>query len=689
MTKPAGWSAAAVAPDRALPPGTRVDDYEIEQTLAEGGVAIVYRAFDHALGLQVALEEYMPEAMALRSADGRVVLRTRVQGHAFEEGRQAFIGEAQTLARCAHPALLRIDRVLQRNGTVYRAMRLCTGPTLLEHRRTLATPPDAATLQRWLEDLLGALEALHAEGCVHGALAPDRILLRDDGHVLLLGFDAVRTKLISGRTQDMMAALEPSFAAPELRNPSPAQAAGPWTDLYALATTLRYCMDGELPPPATRLVAAQPAVLVSDAWRLASHEADAAADAAWLRAIDVCLADAPQDRPQSVARLRQMIDEALFASTLPAWPAPRIAPVLSGGVDAVPEHDASVEAAAAPAPGLERTAPEPEPECEPELAGGAAAEPEPAPGADAGAGVEPEPGTAETAAPKLEPRIESAPANAPAATDAAIAHMLADLEQTLARVAAMASEDADSQQPAPAPEVASATAFAATSAPAQPPAAWRRELYALWQRRPSVRRGLHALGQRSSGMQRELHLLWQRSSGVRRELHAKWQRSPDVWPTLLAQWQRRPAVWVAAAVVVGVVGLLLVPDPRAPDGRAASDAAPAALTAVQLPPPTTAGTRRDALAKLPPAPGAAKIGVEPASPPLPTMPQLDAGTSAALPQSAAVPPPPVPRPRPAPSVQCRGKSGYALYQCMQTQCAKRSYAKHAQCVRLRRSQTLN
>ncbi|HRP28951.1 MAG TPA: protein kinase, partial [Burkholderiaceae bacterium] len=344
MTKPANWSAAAAAPDRALPPGTRIDDYEIEQTLVEGGIAIVYRAFDHALGMQIGLEEYMPEAMALRSTDGRVVLRTRIQGHAFEAGRQAFVGEAQTLARCEHPSLLRIDRVLQRNGTVYRAMRLCTGPTLLDHRRALAEPPDAATLQRWLEDLLGALAALHAEGCVHGALAPGRILLRDDGHLLLLGFDAVRAKLISGRTQDMMAAIEPSFAAPELRSPSPGQAPGPWTDLYALATTLRFCIDGELPPPATGLAAAQPACLPSEAWRRTPHAV--ASDAAWLRAVDACLAEAPQDRPQSVAELRHMIDEALFASTLPAWPAPRIDAPPSNDADAMPERDDG----AAPAP---------------------------------------------------------------------------------------------------------------------------------------------------------------------------------------------------------------------------------------------------------------------------------------------------------------------------------------------------
>lgn len=627
MTKPAGWSAAATAPERALPAGTRVDDYEIEQTLAEGDVAIVYRAFDHALGMQVALEEYMPEAMALRCADGRVVLRTRVQGHAFEEGRQAFVGEAQTLARCAHPALLRIDRVLQRNGTAYRAMRLCTGPSLLEHRRALAGPPVAATLQRWLEDLLGALEALHDEGCVHGALAPGRILLRDGGHLrrdgghlLLLGFDAVRFKLISGRTQDMMAALEPSFAAPELRSRSSGPATGPWTDLYALATTLRYCIDGELPTPAAGFATARAAGLASVAWRRVAREAGTEfdADAPWLGPIDACLTEAPQDRPQSVAQLRRMIDEALFASTMPAWPAPRIAPVLSDGVGDAPVLEDGAEGISAQMAIDVNPAPRPEAE---------SAGPE---------AVAPAPATDEIAPdPKRAPEAASAPIDSPVVADAAIAHMLVDLDQTLARVAAMAGEETDPQRLAPALAPATSNAHGSESAPAaKPPAPWRRELRALW--------------------------------------------------------QHSPAMWLGVAVVAATaIALQIGQGERPADGPASIDAAPierAALPpppaatlppppAATLPPPpsVTAGTQGEPSSEL--APEAVAADVEPVAPETP----LTAAAQKSVPAAS---------PRPAPRAACTGKSGYALYQCMQTQCAKRAYTKHPQCVRLGRDQKL-
>lgn len=62
----------------------------------------------------------------------------------------------------------------------------------------------------------------------------------------------------------------------------------------------------------------------------------------------------------------------------------------------------------------------------------------------------------------------------------------------------------------------------------------------------------------------------------------------------------------------------------------------------------------------------------------------------AAPQTEAKPPVvAAARPQPAPRAACTGKSGYALYQCMQTQCAKRNFTKHPQCVQLRKNQRLN
>ncbi|MCO5123040.1 MAG: hypothetical protein M9915_04770 [Rhizobacter sp.] len=652
MTKPAGWSAAAAAPERALAPGTRIDDYEIEQALDQGGVAIVYRAFDHALGLQVAVEEYMPDAMVVRIVDGRVALRARAQGHAFEEGRQAFIAEAQTLARCEHPALLRIDRVLQRHGTVYRAMRLYAGPKLLEHRRALAEAPDDVTLLRWVEDLLGALSALHAEGCVHGALDPGRIVLRDSGHLLLLDFDAVRRTLISGRTQEMLAAMEPCFAAPEQRGPSAGASVGPWTDLYALAATLRFCIDGELPPPASALAPDQPARLVSDAWRSVEREAGDVSGAAWMRAIDACLADAPQDRPQSVAQLRHMIDEAVvLASTLPTWPAPRIAAGPPQEVDATPEGDDSVEAPDAVAETQPQqspqqpseTEPEPEPEPAPVPVPVPAPKPEvvpqpeptvepapkstPAPAPEGAVVDTPEPDSTMDAAAGSAPTADEAPA------DAVVAKVMADLEETLARIAATTTNTTvEAVRPAPArdlapeaarePEPESAPSFASTPAfvLASPRKSWRHELLALW------------------------------------------RLSPTVWA-------------MVTVVVIAMVGLLVVQIPRSParlDLGDSASAAPAAM--IQAPAFATADAQAEGLGKRSPVP--VETIVESAPPDIP-------------PVEAAPPAVKVAAPRPPPRTQCRGQSGYALYQCMQTQCAKRSYTKHPQCVRLRRTQNLN
>jgi len=253
----------------------------------------------------VAIKEYLPAALALRSTDMQVMPRSPGDAERFELGRQAFIGEAQTLARCDHPALLRIMRVLQRHGTVYRVMRYCPGPTLLAHRRDTAEAPDMALLRLWLDHLLAALQTLHDEGCVHGAVAPGNILLGPGNRPVLLDFDAVRTVLISDRTQNMTAALEPCFAPIEQRQPAAHLPLGPWTDLYSLAATLHFCVSGQLPTPVARDAPAgfEP---LSAVWQRRGL-ADAQDAAPLFDALDACLAGLPEYRPQSVAQFRELL----------------------------------------------------------------------------------------------------------------------------------------------------------------------------------------------------------------------------------------------------------------------------------------------------------------------------------------------------------------------------------------------
>ena len=308
-------------PERALPAGTRLGEYDIEGVIAHSSVALVYRAYDRVLKLHVAIKEFLPDALVLRSDEMRVVLREREQAQCFERGRQAFVHEARTLAQCEHPSLLRVLRILQHHGTVCRVMRCCEGPTLGNHRRALSGPPDATALRGWLDGVLGALAELHARGVVHGAVSPGKILMVAGRGPVLMSSDAVRAALISGSTRSMMASLEPGFMPIEQREPSADRPLGPWTDLYALAATLHFFVGGQMPntTPADSPQGFEPLGVL---WQRL-HGGQAAAPA-WLSVLDACLDDAAQRRPQSVAQLRALLETQDAASRLlpPEVPSP-------------------------------------------------------------------------------------------------------------------------------------------------------------------------------------------------------------------------------------------------------------------------------------------------------------------------------------------------------------------------------
>ena len=561
------------SPDRALPAQTRLDEYEIERVLAQSSFGVVYRAYDHALRLHVAIKEYLPDALALRSAETQVVLRARSHAERFDQGLHAFIGEAQTLARCDHASLLRIVRVLQRHGTAYRVMRYSPGPTLLEHRRQLAAPPDVAAMRGWLDALLGALDALHEEGCVHGAVAPGNILLLHGGKPLLLDFDAVRGALISDRTQTMMAALEPCFEPPEQREAGDAAEAamGPWTDLYALAATLHFCISGQLPVSSSAPAAAfEP---LGDAWqRLRDAQPALGEVPAWFQVLDACLADPVSQRPQSVAQVRGLLD------AMQPVPAPRRSPAPRAASRLVLKED---EVVLAPIP-------VPPAVTAPPVASPPVASPPPPP-----------------------PPPPAAPLPPPWPVDPADAKVIADLDKTFAFIAAQANEDAA----APAPAAEAAPEATAQDEPAPGP-------------KLSQRRQLWLAG--------------------------------------------AVAVLLLLAMAVAVVWMFRGYDAGSLGGTSLGNATAGALP--QLPPPAAvAALTEPGMPLVMPPPGAGRADAAappPAPPPAPAATQATARAPA------------------SPREACGKRERYALLQCMESQCAKKAWTKHEQCVRLRKERKL-
>jgi serine/threonine protein kinase len=179
-TADAGSGGSGVSGLRLLPSPLPLDCYELRGVIAEGAAAIVYLGTDLTLRVPVAIREYMPQGLAWRDATSRVLPLSPAQEIPFARGLQAFIDEARTLARCDHPSLLRIVRLLEANGTAYSVMPHYVGRRLTDVGVTRRRLTRTATAHAPAE-LLGALRPLHAFGSVHGGVSPDNILLLQNG----------------------------------------------------------------------------------------------------------------------------------------------------------------------------------------------------------------------------------------------------------------------------------------------------------------------------------------------------------------------------------------------------------------------------------------------------------------------------------------------------------------------------
>ncbi|MFO1298746.1 MAG: serine/threonine-protein kinase [Rubrivivax sp.] len=302
-----------------LPPGTRLREYRIDKVIGEGGFGIVYLAFDTALERRVAIKEYLPTSMAARASAGHtVVIRSPSHAATFAVGLRSFVNEARLLARFEHPALVKVHQFWEDNGTAYMAMPYYEGPTLRAVLSALGRPPTEAEVRRWLEPLMNALAALHAERCWHRDIAPDNVLITATGP-LLLDFGAAR-QVIGDVTHTLTAVLKPGYAPIEQYGEMPNLAQGPWTDIYALASVLYGAIGGVKPAPSVER-------LMDDRLRPLAQLAAGRCRPGFLAAIDRALAIRPEERPQSIAEFRALLDADGPLPLSPPAPAPAPQPV--------------------------------------------------------------------------------------------------------------------------------------------------------------------------------------------------------------------------------------------------------------------------------------------------------------------------------------------------------------------------
>ncbi len=284
----------------ALPPGYVLDGYRIERVLGKGGFGMTYLARDLQLDMEVAIKEMLPDGIATRVAGSRVVAQTQTLEEGFDWARQRFVEEARMLARMQHKNIVRVQRLLEANGTAYMVMEYVEGQSLkewLDRKKAQRAAPTEAELRGLLLPLLDGLEHVHGAGLLHRDIKPDNIFISVKGEPVLLDFGSARSDM--GRTQTMTSVVSEGYSPYEQYQRRAKQ--GPPTDLYALAGVMVKAITGETPATAIDRAMdpdAQPPVSRTHAGRYS---------ATFLQAVDAAFAVNAADRLPTVAVWRDML----------------------------------------------------------------------------------------------------------------------------------------------------------------------------------------------------------------------------------------------------------------------------------------------------------------------------------------------------------------------------------------------
>ena len=186
----------AVVGHLALAPAApaRLGRYEIRGPLGAGGMGVVLRGHDPALGRDVALK--MIKSTLLD------------RGH-----RERMLGEAQAMAKVRHPNVVTVHELGEADDELYVVMELVEGTML---QRWLATPRPRAQRIALVLAVGRGIAAVHAAGLLHRDIKPDNIVVRDDGTPVLVDFGLARASAQPALGAGSGIAGTPRYLAPEV-----------------------------------------------------------------------------------------------------------------------------------------------------------------------------------------------------------------------------------------------------------------------------------------------------------------------------------------------------------------------------------------------------------------------------------------------------------------------------------------
>ncbi len=266
---------------------TVINGYEFRHKVGAGGFGIVYRAFQPALGREVAIKVILPE-------------------HANRpEFVRRFEQEARLIARLEHPHIVPLYDYWQDASGAYLVMRWLPETLRERVKQGPLTLESAANL---LDQMSGALNIAHRSGVIHRDIKPDNLLFDHQGNIYLADFGIA--KVINSSTNTTSGQLLGSMAylAPEQINDGELT---PQSDLYSLGLVLYEMLTGVQPYAGASASALLQHHLQDPLPSLRTHRPELPA------ALDVVMATAtakiPTDRYEDAIRFARAFRAALPA----------------------------------------------------------------------------------------------------------------------------------------------------------------------------------------------------------------------------------------------------------------------------------------------------------------------------------------------------------------------------------------
>jgi serine/threonine protein kinase len=209
--------------------GQSLGRYQILEQLGEGGMAVVYKAFDTRLESDVAVKVIRKETFA---------------PEALSRALKRFEREAKALAKLTHPNIVKVTDYGEFEGQPYLVMPFLPGQTLKHQLK--GQPISISSTIRLLLPIAHALEYAHNQWIIHRDIKPSNILITESGEPMLSDFGVARI-IEEGATVDLTgttAVGTPEYMAPEQAT---SKSVDHRADIYSLGVVLYEMVTGRKP----------------------------------------------------------------------------------------------------------------------------------------------------------------------------------------------------------------------------------------------------------------------------------------------------------------------------------------------------------------------------------------------------------------------------------------------------------